>query len=154
MFFWSNLFHLFSKENRFDILIYECLLLGFLIGFISIYHHITFLLIFILFIHIIGTLYTEKRFDIIKKGLRTLSQVVIGIFRLIFNRLSNYLFHRSSPKVLITKKLPQKYLYNYHLKPINDLRLQQVKKSLAISLQMRFFFLAIVSSVVISARNC
>ncbi len=123
LFFWLNLvFYLFSQQYRFDILIYECLLLGFLIGFISAYHHITFVLIFILFIHIIGTLYTEKRFDIIKKGIKTFIQLFIEIFRLIFNRLYN----RSSSKVIITKKLPQKYLYTYHLKPTNDLRLQQV----------------------------
>jgi hypothetical protein len=76
----------------------------------------------ILFIHIIGTLYTEKRFDVIKNGIKIFIQIFIGIFRLIFNRFSN----RSSPRVLITKKLPQKYLYTYHLKPTNDLQLQQV----------------------------
>ncbi len=98
------------------------MLLGFFIGFISFYHHITYILIVLLFIHIIGTLYTEKRFDIIRRGLLTLSYIFIEIFRLIINRINR----RSSSKVLITKKLPEKYLYSYHIKPTNDLRLQQV----------------------------
>jgi len=121
--------YLFRRENRFDILISECFLLGFLIGFISIYHHITYVLISLLFIHIIGTLYTEKRFDLIRNGLKTLIRILIEVFRSIFNRLYTSLFNRSSPKVFVTKKLPQKYLYSYHLKPTNDLQLQQVGKN-------------------------
>jgi ABC-type iron transport system FetAB permease component len=116
---------LFRRENRFDILIFECLLLGFFIGFISFYHHITYVLLVLLFIHIIGTLYTEKRFNVIKQGILTLSHVFIEICRLIINRITRR--SPSKPKVLITKKLPEKYLYNYHLKPTNDLRLQQVR---------------------------
>jgi hypothetical protein len=121
--------YLFRRENRFDILISECFLLGFLIGFISIYHHITYVLIVLLFIHIIGTLYTERRFDLIGNGLRSSIQILIEFFRLIFNRLFTSLFNRSSPKVVVTRKLPEKYLYTYHLKPTNDLRLQQVEKN-------------------------
>ena len=115
--------YLFRRENRFDILISECLLLGFLIGFISFYHHITYVLIVLLFIHIIGTIYTERRFDLIRNGLK----IFIEFFRLIFNRL----FKRSSTnsKIVITRKLPEKYLYTYHLKPTNDLQLQQVNHS-------------------------
>ncbi len=113
---------LFRRESRFDILISECLLLGFFIGFISIYHHITYVLIVLLFIHIIGTIYTERRFDLIRNGLK----ILIEALRLIFSRL----FTRSSSKskIVVTKKLPEKYLYTYHLKPTNDLRLQQVEK--------------------------
>lgn len=87
-------FFFFRKENRFDILIYECLFLGFLIGFISIYYYIPYILIFFLLIHITGTLYFEK-------------------------------FLNSRQKI-DKKPIPKEYLYNYHLKPTNDLRLQQV----------------------------
>jgi hypothetical protein len=102
---------LFRKENRFDILIYECMFLGFLIGFISFYHHITYILLCFLFIHIIGTLYSEKGIEKIK--------TIITIFR-------NIIRHDSSSKVVITKKLPDEYLYKYHLKSTNDLRFEQV----------------------------
>ncbi|CAF2740628.1 unnamed protein product [Rotaria sp. Silwood2] len=116
-------------ENRFDIFVYECLVFGLLIGFISLYHHITFLLIFLLLIHIIGILYTEKRFDIIKNGFQIFSHIFIQICRSVikhlYNFISNYIINRSSPKPIITKRLPQECLYSYHLKPINDLRLQQ-----------------------------
>ncbi|CAF3500404.1 unnamed protein product [Adineta steineri] len=118
-----------ENRNRFDILIYECMFLGFCIGFISVYSHITYVLICFLLIHIIGTLYTEKQFNLIKKGFQTLINISIDICRLIINRLYNliskYFIHRSPSKVLITKKLPEKYLYNYHLKPTDALRLQQ-----------------------------
>jgi hypothetical protein len=104
--------------------------LGFLIGFISIYDHITYVLIFVLLIHITGTLYTEKRFGIIIKGIKRLIDISIELCRLIinglFNFFLNYFVRRSSSKVLITKPIPQKYLYSYHLKPTDDLRLQQV----------------------------
>ncbi|CAF3203103.1 unnamed protein product [Rotaria socialis] len=43
----------------------------------------------------------------------------------LYNFISNYTHHYSSSKVLIAKKLPEKYLYSYHLKLTNDLRLQQ-----------------------------
>ncbi|CAF3736697.1 unnamed protein product [Adineta steineri] len=118
-----------KNRNRFDILIYECMFLGFCIGFISIYSHITYVLICFLLIHIIGTLYTEKQFNLTKKGFQTLINISIDICRLIINRLYNliskYFIHRSPSKVLITKKLPEKYLYNYHVKPTDALRLQQ-----------------------------
>ncbi|CAF4198868.1 unnamed protein product [Adineta steineri] len=118
-----------KNRNRFDILIYECMFLGFCIGFISIYSHITYVLICFLLLHIIGTLYTEKQFNLIKKGFQTLINISIDICRLIINRLYNliskYFIHHSPSKVLITKKLPEKYLYNYHLKPTDALRLQQ-----------------------------
>jgi len=124
------LFGLLRKENRFNILIYECMFLGFLIGFISTYYHITYVLIFVLLIHIIGTLYTEKRFGIIIKGIKRLIHISIELFRLVIDRLFNFflnhLVRRSSSKVLITKPIPQKYLYSYHLKPTDNLRLQQV----------------------------
>jgi hypothetical protein len=123
-------FRLFRKENRFDILLYECMLLGFCIGFISIYHHITFVLILLLLIHIIGTLYTEKRLNIIPQGINSFIHISFELFRLLINRfyrfILNHIFRRSPPKVLITKRIPQQYLYNYHLKPTNDLQLQQV----------------------------
>lgn len=110
-------FYLFSQENRFDILIYECFLLSFFIGFISFYHHITYLLILILFIHILGTLYTERRFDLIKKSFQMFFQILIGIFQLLFARLYKFFSKPSPSKILITKKLPDKYLYNYQLTP-------------------------------------
>jgi len=102
---------------------------------------------FILFIHIIGTLYTEKRFDIFKKGIKILIQIFIGIVRLIFNRLYKFFFNCSSSKVLITKKLPQKYLYNYHLKPTTDLRLQQVENHWKFLLKFSLF-LALLYSII------
>ncbi|CAF1342672.1 unnamed protein product [Rotaria sordida] len=118
-----------KEENRFNIFVYECLIFGFLIGFISFYHHITFLLIFLLFIHIIGIFYIEKRFYIIKDGFKIFTYIFIQIYQSIrnhlYNFISNYIFNRSSSKPIITKKIPQKYLYSYHLKPTNDLRLQQ-----------------------------
>ncbi|CAF3093440.1 unnamed protein product [Rotaria socialis] len=43
----------------------------------------------------------------------------------LYNFISNYTHHYSSSKVLIAKRLPEKYLYSYHLKLTNDLRLQQ-----------------------------
>lgn len=121
----------FRKENRFDVFVYECLFLGFLIGFISAYHHITFLLIIFLVIQIIGVLYTEKRFYLINNGFKSLVYIVIHLFQFIINRLyngiKNYISRPRTPKVLVTKKLPEKYLYTYHLKPTNALQLQQVR---------------------------
>ncbi|CAF0929789.1 unnamed protein product [Adineta steineri] len=102
------------KEKRFDILLYECMFLGFLIGFISFYYYIPYVLIIFLLIHIIGTLYSEKNLGIIKE-----------IFRNLFNWIINLIFYRSNSKVSERKNIPKEYLYNYHLKPTNDLRLQQ-----------------------------
>jgi hypothetical protein len=82
--------------------------LGFLIGYISLYYYVPYVLICFLLIHIIGTLYSEKD---LKK--------IWGLIKIIRSR-------RVSSKKIATKKLPKEYLYNYHLKPTNDLRLQQV----------------------------
>ncbi|CAF3568596.1 unnamed protein product [Rotaria sp. Silwood1] len=105
------------------------MILGFIIGYLSIYHHITYLLIFLLIIHIIGILYTEKRFDLIKNTFKIFIHIFIQIYRSIinclYNFISKYSINHSSSKPIITKKLPEKCLYTYHLKPTNDLRLQQ-----------------------------
>jgi len=61
-------------------------------------------------IHIIGTIYSEKNFGKIKEMVKDLYKKI---------------FRRSNSKVLEAKKIPKEYLYNYHLKPTNDLRLQQ-----------------------------
>jgi len=107
---------LFRKENRFDILIYECIFLGFLIGFISFYYYIPCILITFLLIHIIGTIYSEKNFS--------------KIIKYLYEKI----FHRSSSKIFEIKKIPKEYQYNYHLKPTNDLQLQQVDIHLKIFL--------------------
>lgn len=105
--------------------------LGFLIGFLSFYHHITYLLLILLFIHIIGTLYTEKRFNVIKQGLKTLFSVSTAIWRSILVRLYQFVLkrfiQRSPPKILTPQKVPQQYLYSYHVKPINNFELQSVE---------------------------
>lgn len=107
----------FSRENRFDILIFECLLLGFLIGFLSFYYQTTYLLIVLLFIHILGTLYTEHRLNLIVEFGRIL---LTSLFNSIFSRRSSNLNVR-----IDSKKLPEKYLYNYRLTPS-----QQVNNSI------------------------
>ncbi|CAF1358935.1 unnamed protein product [Adineta ricciae] len=102
--------------------------LGFLIGFISFYYHTTYLLLILLFIHIIGTLYTEKRFNVIKQGLKTLFSIWIAIWRSILVRLYEFILkrfvQRSPPRILTAQKVPQQYLYSYHVKPINNFELQ------------------------------
>jgi len=97
------------KQNRFYILLYECIFLGFMIGFISLYYYIPYVLICFLLIHILGTLYSEK-------DLKKLIEL-IHLFRL----------NQTTSKKKSTKKIPKEYLYNFHLKPTNDLRLQQVR---------------------------
>jgi TfoX/Sxy family transcriptional regulator of competence genes len=61
-----------------------------------------------LLIHIIGTIYSKKNFNKIKEIIKSY-------------------FEHSSSKEFQNKKIPKEYLYNYHLKPTNDLRLQQVE---------------------------
>ena len=73
----------------------------------------------------VGTLYTEHRFDLIRQGFA----ILLGCFRVIFNGISSYFFTRSSslpPKMTVSRKIPQEYLYNYRLKPSTNLRLEQV----------------------------
>ncbi|UJR13837.1 hypothetical protein I4U23_000848 [Adineta vaga] len=117
-----------EKENRFNILINECMFLGFLIGFISIYSHITYLLISFLLIHILGTLYTEKRFDILKYGIKILFSIWITIWRSILIHFYNFILknfiQRTPSKILTPQKVPQQHLYSYHIKPINNVELQ------------------------------
>ena len=110
----------FRAENRFHILIGECLCLGFLVGFVSSYFYFPSILVVLLSIHIFGTLYSEK-------GFHRLIQLILYTPRRLIHSLSQISVHRSTNKS--TKKpktIPQKYLYNYHLKPTNDLRLQHV----------------------------
>ncbi|CAF3591124.1 unnamed protein product [Rotaria socialis] len=118
-----------KKENRFDVFLWECLFLGFSICFITVYHHTTFILTVFLLLHIIGILHTEKRLKLTINRIKLFIHVFLRLFQLtincLYNFISNYTHHYSSSKVLIAKKLPEKYLYSYHLKLTNDLRLQQ-----------------------------
>lgn len=104
-------------------MIFESHILGFCIGFVSIYHHFTYVLLALLAIHIIGTLYTERRFDLIGNTFA----IIIECLRLVFKGIHGLFSNRSSPKVVVSKKIPQEYLYNYRLKPSTDHRLEQVR---------------------------
>ena len=117
-----------------DILIYESMCLGFVIGFLSLYYYIPYVLIAFLFIHLIGTVYSERK-----------SGKLGEIFPPTFLR-------RAPVKVPETSKpIPQEYRYNYHLKPSNDFRLQQVRTS---SWKFSSFVLLIILVIInSSARN-
>lgn len=107
-------------------MIFESHILGFCIGFVSIYHHFTYVLLALLLIHIVGTLYTERRFDLIGKTF----EILIECFRLIFTGIRRLFSNRSPPsppQMVVTKKIPQEYLYNYRLKPSTNHRLEQVR---------------------------
>lgn len=105
----KNCLCLFRRESRLDILIYESMCLGFVIGFLSLYYYIPYGLIGFLFIHLIGTIYSERK---------------SGKFGEIFQ---NFYPQRTPVKVSEkAKSIPKEYRYNYHLKPSNDIRLQQV----------------------------
>ena len=114
------------KERRFNILIYECMVLGFLVGFISLYYHTSYVLIFFLLIHIIGVLYSERGFGRLKNVISIFFGIIHTVVKGVLNGVYNVLFRRTSEKTTRTKPIPKEYLYNFHLKPTNDLRLQQV----------------------------
>jgi hypothetical protein len=103
-----------------------CILLGFLIGFISFYYYIPYVLIFFLLIHIIGTLYSETNLGRMKNLIKIFIEIFQKIIKYLYNWIFNSIFRRTSSEVLGTKTIPKKYQYNFHLKPTNDLRLQQV----------------------------
>lgn len=85
---------------------------------------------FLLVVHIIGTLYTEHRFDLIRQGFT----IIFECFRMIFKGIYS---SRSSPiKPMIRRKIPQEYLYNYRLKPSTNLRLEQVGEFKRISMEL------------------
>lgn len=114
----------FRREQRFDILIFECFVLGVFVAVISVYHHFPSILIVLLFIQIIGSISTEKTFD----DFRRLFRSIVEIFRLLFQQIFNSLIKRISirrPKKI--QPIPQQWKYNYHLKPIRDLRLENVQ---------------------------
>ncbi|CAF1260576.1 unnamed protein product [Adineta ricciae] len=113
------------KEKRFHILIYECMVLGFLVGFISLYYHTSYALIFFLLIHIIGVLYSERGFSRSKNVILIFFGIIHTVVKGVLNGIYNILFRRTSEKTSRTKPIPKEYLYNFHLKPTNDLRLQQ-----------------------------
>lgn len=110
----------FRRENRFDILVYESMFLGFVIGYLSLYYYIPCILIVFLLIHLIGTIYSERNSGKIKE-----------IFKLFYERFIRRTPTKASEK---PKSIPKVYRYNYHLKPSNDIRLQQVTMSLSDSL--------------------
>lgn len=120
-------FLLFRKERRFDILISECLFLGFLVGFLSVYHHIPWLLIFLLIIQIIGSIASETRFDDIRRFFRLISEFIGLIFRSLFRWIIDRLRSWSRRRTKKVQPIPPEWKYNYHLKPIRDLRLEQVE---------------------------
>ncbi|CAF0829617.1 unnamed protein product [Rotaria sordida] len=109
------------KKNHLNILIYECMFLGFLIGFISFYYYIPYILICFLLIHITGTIYSVKGFARIKQIIEIFQRII----KYLFEYILNLNFRRSSSKVLQTNKIPKEHQYNYNLKPTNDIRLQQ-----------------------------
>ena len=119
------------KERRFDILIHECMLLGFLIGFTSIYHHIPYLLIGLLCVHIIGTVLSERSLDAVTQTIRSslccLTVLCRTLLKHVYHSLIDHLLYRSSTKVCKPQPIPTQWLYNYHLKPVDDLRLGQVR---------------------------
>ena len=99
----KSYFIFYRKEHRFDILLFECFILGFLISYLCLYHFIPYVLLFFFTIHLIGTIYSSKD-DTQQKSLLNLVQA-------------------NHSKV---KTISKEYLYNFHLKPTNDFRLQQV----------------------------
>ncbi|CAF1495752.1 unnamed protein product, partial [Rotaria sordida] len=109
------------KKNHLNILIYECMFLGFLIGFISFYYYIPYILICFLLIHITGTIYSVKGFARIKQIIEIFQRII----KYLFEYILNLNFRRSSSKVLQTNKIPKEHQYSYNLKPTNDIRLQQ-----------------------------
>ena len=116
-------FHFFSSTNRLDILMYECLCLGFLIGFISYYHYLPVLLIFLLCVQLLGTLHSANGFHrLVLFSFGAVRRSLFGIYQ----NISKITLAQPIKKASKTKSIPQEYLYNYHLKPTNDLRLQQV----------------------------
>lgn len=109
------------------------MVLGFLIGFISFYYNLPYVLIFFLCVHIMGILYSERGVSRLKGALL----VLIICFRTIvygcLNAMYKLVFRPSPSKAPVAKALPKEYMYNFHLKPTNDLRLQQVRTSLSLS---------------------
>ncbi|UJR33363.1 hypothetical protein I4U23_020811 [Adineta vaga] len=113
------------KEKRFNILTYECMTLGFFIGFFSLYYHIPYVLMFFLAIHIIGVLYSENGLRRIKDLVLILLDIFQTIIKSLLNGIFSIYFRGTSSKISGIKPIPKEYLYNFHLKPTNDLRLQQ-----------------------------
>ncbi|CAF4861457.1 unnamed protein product [Rotaria sp. Silwood1] len=95
--------------------------LGFLVGFISFYYYIPYVLICFLLIHIIGTIYSVKGFIGIKQIIEISQNIITYSYKYFINRI----FRCSSSKIVQTNKIPKEYQYNYNLKPTNDIRLQQ-----------------------------
>ena len=122
---------LFRSEYRFNILIYECLFLGFLIGFLSINHHFPFILLGLLFVHIFGTIITENRIEKIKSDIQSSFRWSINIVRTLLRQLFNSILNRLWACLTPTKinAIPTEWRYNYHLKPTKDLRLERVRTS-------------------------
>lgn len=100
--------------------------LGFVIGYLSLYYYIPWILIVFLGIHLIGTIYSERN-----------SGKIQDIFKLFYQTF----IHRAPVKVTEKAKfIPKEYRYNYHLKPSNDIRLQQVRNSSSHSLLYSLHF--------------
>ncbi|CAF3350708.1 unnamed protein product [Rotaria sp. Silwood1] len=110
-----------TKKKHLHILICECMFLGFLVGFISFYYYIPYVLICFLLIHIIGTIYSVKGFIGIKQIIEIFQNIITYSYKYFINRI----FRCSSSKIVQTNKIPKEYQYNYNLKPTNDIRLQQ-----------------------------
>ncbi|CAF3342247.1 unnamed protein product [Rotaria sp. Silwood1] len=110
-----------KKKKHLHILICECMFLGFLVGFISFYYYIPYVLICFLLIHIIGTIYSVKGFIGIKQIIEIFQNIITYSYKYFINRI----FRCSSSKIVQTNKIPKEYQYNYNLKPTNDIRLQQ-----------------------------
>ncbi|CAF3325052.1 unnamed protein product [Rotaria sp. Silwood1] len=110
-----------TKKKHLHILICECMFLGFLVGFISFYYYIPYVLICFFLIHIIGTIYSVKGFIGIKQIIEIVQKIITYSYKYFINRI----FRCSSSKIVQTNKIPKEYQYNYNLKPTNDIRLQQ-----------------------------
>ncbi|CAF3544673.1 unnamed protein product [Rotaria socialis] len=114
-----------KKENHFDILLYECLFLGFLIGFISFYYHVPYVLVCFLCFHTLGTIYSAKGFTKIIATIKIIFQLLGRLIKYLCIKIANLFSRSSSLKTLEQNKIPKQYKYNFHLKPTNDMRLQQ-----------------------------
>ena len=106
--------------------------LGFVIGYLSLYYYIPCILIVFLLIHLIGTIYSERNSGKIKE-----------IFKLFYETFIRRTPSKTSEE---SKSIPKVYRYNYHLKPSNDIRLQQVTTSLPDSLFFLVFILVFINS--------
>lgn len=122
----------FRAENRYSILLYECLLLGLISIFMFTYDHIPYILILLVFVQSVGSMLSEIPILDVKRTLRNVLRDCFEVVKFLLDKLWLNVRNRFSKMTYSVKPtrqvMPHQWKYNYPLKPIEDLRSERVSK--------------------------